>query len=159
MARVQCPVKSFETRHWAPREPLPIRNVAIHAAKKWNRELMHLCGTSPFRNMVPIAPTLFTRVGDGPEALGLPAGAIVCVVDFVKIWDAKAVVEHAKRFEDGAAEAWVEEFAMGDYSPGRYAWEASNVRILRNPVAVRGQQGFWTLTPKETRAVIAEMQW
>jgi len=35
------------------------------------------------------------------------------------------------------------EHIFGDFAPGRYAWELTNVKPLPEPVPARGQQGLW----------------
>ena len=35
------------------------------------------------------------------------------------------------------------ERAIGDWSPGRYAWELKGVRRLAEPIPYRGRQGLW----------------
>ncbi|MEK5166012.1 hypothetical protein NYE69_27200 [Paenibacillus sp. FSL R5-0527] len=35
------------------------------------------------------------------------------------------------------------EYHFGWYEKGRYAWELTDVRLLPEPVAVKGQQGLW----------------
>jgi hypothetical protein len=32
---------------------------------------------------------------------------------------------------------------FGDFTPGRFAWELSNIRRLPEPIPARGQQGIW----------------
>ena len=39
------------------------------------------------------------------------------------------------------------EFVCGDYSPGRFAWQTRNLRRLKEPVPVKGAQGFFNLPP------------
>ena len=36
-----------------------------------------------------------------------------------------------------------DEALFGDYSPGRFGWQLGDVRVLAQPVAVRGLQGLW----------------
>ena len=35
------------------------------------------------------------------------------------------------------------EIALGDWTPGRYAWELANVKILPEPIQAKGKQGIW----------------
>ena len=35
------------------------------------------------------------------------------------------------------------EIALGDWTPGRYAWKLANVKILQSPIPVKGKQGLW----------------
>jgi hypothetical protein len=37
-----------------------------------------------------------------------------------------------------------QEWAFGDYSPGRFAWELRNVRRLPEPILARGALSLWT---------------
>ena len=42
------------------------------------------------------------------------------------------------------------EIALGDWTPGRYAWELANVKPLPRPIPVKGKQGLWNFEiPKE----------
>ena len=38
-----------------------------------------------------------------------------------------------------------EELALGDFSPGRYAWRFTAVFKLDEPIPYRGAQGIWTI--------------
>lgn len=170
IARRMCPQKRFETRGWKP-STMPLRNLVIHQSAKWSTELRDLC----------FAPTFHEALGYPPRQLGpgsrdirallrwsenaalphggrITLGAALCVVDVIKVWTTEGLKEYAKRFEDGAAEAWFEEFRFGDYSPGRFAWEMDNVRILSEPVPLIGRQGLWELTNTESNLVRAAMK-
>lgn len=35
------------------------------------------------------------------------------------------------------------EIMFGDWTPGRWAWEMENVKLLPDPVPMRGSQGLW----------------
>jgi hypothetical protein len=41
------------------------------------------------------------------------------------------------------------ELLFGDWTPGRYAWEIANVKVLDHPVKMRGSQGLWTVHDPE----------
>lgn len=111
--------KSIETRNWQT----PYRGpLAIHAAK--TQTAMKLCDVEPFGS------ALFT----GPLALDdLPFGAIVAVCTLV---DCKPT---ALLF-DLVGEP---EYSFGDYSIGRYGWMLEDIRVLDEPIPMRGQQGMW----------------
>ncbi len=55
----------------------------------------------------------------------------------------------------GTSEAAVtpREAALGDFSPGRFAWALSSVQPLLRPVAVRGRQRIFNLLPAVEDAV------
>ena len=36
-----------------------------------------------------------------------------------------------------------DEMAIGDWTPGRYAWELDNIELLPLPIPARGRQGLW----------------
>ena len=58
----------------------------------------------------------------------LPSMAILCVVD---LWECHKT---PGRFPEA-------EYTYGDLSPGRWAWELRNLRVLRVPVGIKGQLG------------------
>ena len=66
----------------------------------------------------------------------LPLGAVVCTVQIVA----------CHRTED-LQDISEEERSMGDFSPGRYAWELQDVEVFDQPVPARGNLGFWNWTP------------
>ena len=39
------------------------------------------------------------------------------------------------------------EWELGDFTPGRYAWEIIGVEKLAQPVPLRGYQGLWNVPP------------
>ena len=42
-----------------------------------------------------------------------------------------------------------QEMALGDWTPGRYAWELRNIKLLPEPIPAKGQQGLWNWEPPE----------
>ena len=40
------------------------------------------------------------------------------------------------------------EWELGDFTPGRYAWEIIGVEKLAQPVPLRGYQGLWNVPPE-----------
>jgi hypothetical protein len=110
-------MKRFETRHWATNYRGPL---AIHAAK---RPL-----TEDERWLLEDFPLAY---GHGP----LPFGAIVATCELV---DCLRITGHPG--DD-------REHALGEWSPGRYAWALVNVQRLPVPIPCRGAQGLWTWRP------------
>ena len=49
------------------------------------------------------------------------------------------------------------EWEVGDFTPGRYAWELTDVVKLAQPVPLRGYQGLWNLSVD--LALELEMEW
>ena len=85
---------------------------------------------------------LAIHAGKNAEAMaqagltGLPLGAVVCTVQLVACHQTEDVQDISE-----------EERSLGDFSPGRYAWELRDVVVLDPPVPARGNQGLWNWTP------------
>lgn len=141
--------KRIETRSW---ETLYRGPLAIHAAKKWNRELEDMCHTEPFRRVLmaerPNAGGMF-HDEDALKAI-LPFGAIVAVVRLV---DCAYIEPRTTPIER-------DERAFGDYTHGRFAWQTTGLRKLAEPIPFRGAQGLFDipddLIPTEEAATAAK---
>jgi len=135
--------KRFETRGWATRYRGPI---AIHAgAKRFSSvNLLEL----PFAAGAAITRAL------GITLDHLPYGCVIATAELVECWEITG--------NDGRGEAYIhlnaessrnghakfgliygDEYRYGDYSPGRYAWELANVKMLPKPIPAKGAQGLW----------------
>lgn len=132
--------KRIETRSWETMHRGPL---AIHAAKKRNRELSEMCGTDPFASALSPA---------GMGTHDLPFGAIVCVLNVtacLRTIDLPSwIVKHTEGLSSEVRARYalsVNERDFGDYSPGRFAWLTSNVRKLATPIPFRGAQGLFDI--------------
>lgn len=134
--------KCFETRSWNT----PYRGpVAIHAAKglggfkthpaekvsaaELRSRFVYACSQPPFASVLAehvLAP------GD------LPLGAIVAVCELTQT----APTEQVRGYLHGLEAAGAREIAFGDYSPGRFAFELTDVRQVE-PLECTGALGFW----------------
>lgn len=111
--------KHFETRHWFT----PYRGpLLIHAGKKCDRAILTAIHA--------LAPVLIPFGIHGPT--DLPFGAIVGRVQFVAC--------HRMRDIGPPSD---EERALGDWSPGRYAWAFEKPERFAAPIPYRGSQGFF----------------
>jgi hypothetical protein len=52
-------------------------------------------------------------------------------------------VTHFLSEDDSAICIERDELYFGDWTPGRYAWELANVKILEKPTPAKGKQGLW----------------
>ena len=151
--------KLYETRSWPTKYRGPI---AIHAGKRVDDAFQ--------RDITPLT-TMERLVACGitPENINdLQRGAIIATADLVNVWH---IVYHpgtnvdvAKHIPIGAESLTNDrrdphfhdyfvptekEVALGDWTPGRYAWELQNVRILPEPIPAKGQQGLWNWEPEK----------
>ena len=119
--------KTIETRSWAPPRALIGERIAIHAAKKNDRET--------FRNEVLLL---------GPTA-SVPRGAVVATA----VLDRIGQVRGGKRVEISPEPGkWlsggiIEADPYGDFSVGRWLWFLEDIEPLDPPIPAKGRQGFW----------------
>jgi hypothetical protein len=126
---IACGAKRIETRSWATSYRGPI---AIHAAKKWDRELredaLMLC-----REQRELSQSLnaigINRLSD------FPLGAVVCTANLLSCAPTEYLVK------DRGISALEE--ALGNYTPGRFGWILTDIKPLAKPVPVRGYQQLW----------------
>ncbi len=150
--------KRFETRSWST----SFRGlVAIHAAKK-------SFDTNPYldRELHPFASAL-----DLPDIYSfdsLPTGCIIATAELVNCWrivyhpgtnvdiarhipigaESMTTDKHAPDFADYFVPTELE-MLFGDWTPGRYAWEFTNMTILPQPIPAKGAQGLWNWQPPD----------
>lgn len=141
-------LKRIETRSWATRYRGPL---GIHAAAGLGpvggmKGLIALVGTPAFQQvLVPDAGggSYWEEITDAVRTL--PLGAILGQVNLVDC----VPVESYQTFRHGETR-WVvppgnisQEFAFGDYTPGRFAWLLDNVQPLPTPRSYRGALSLW----------------
>lgn len=140
---VALELKRFETRSWQTTHRGPL---AIHAAKGFAPE------ARAFAEDVAIPKYL---LGAGIRTADLlPRGVIICTVELegchrIHEWNDEQPAEgpspiYAWR-EDSDTAFWPgqQERELGDWSPGRFAWELEGVEIFEQQLQVRGQLGLW----------------
>ena len=108
--------KQWETRSW----PTNYRGLlAIHAAKGFPKAAKEFAEVE-------------RAIGRVPERIAI--GAFVAIARVVDV----------RRTEDVALELSGLERHLGDYTPGRYAWQLTDVHRLDEPIGCRGALGLWT---------------
>ncbi len=128
-----CGAKQYETRSWTTSYRGPI---AIHAAIVKPSRLWHLIES------IVGAVRKVLRMDDLDD---LPRGKIIAIADLVEIHEIKSdalVDEFGTAFIGGMAVSY-NELLFGDWTPGRYAWEIKNVKMLDKPIPAKGKQGLW----------------
>lgn len=131
---IACGAKQYETRSWATKYRGPI---AIHAAARYTRKWD--------------LPVDLVKVADAEMAAGrcsewgaMPFGVVIATAELVNVW---SIARHPGTYIPRLGDYFVpeKEAVLGDWTPGRYAWELSNVKILQPPIPVKGKQGLWNL--------------
>jgi hypothetical protein len=163
---IACGAKRFETRSWAPPRDLIGQPIAIHAAKKIDREAVlfaqDLCYGQHPTGGFELGDALEESWGGCPdELMGIFGNAtmpIGCVVAIARLDAAFQVGEAAEGTALPAARVvrrltsrqmpecfTVRYDDFGDYAAGRWAWLLRDVQAIKPPVAMKGAQGFFEL--------------
>lgn len=149
---IACGVKQYETRSWPTKYRGPI---AIHAAARYTRK---------WDLPVDLAKVVDMEMAAGrcPKWEAMPFGAVIATAELVDVWhiaynvgeDAEEARRHpiiAESMEGSKIDVPFgrqfvptgKEIILGDWAPGRYAWELANVKMLQSPIPVKGKQGLW----------------
>lgn len=125
---VAAGLKQWETRSWST----GYRGlVAIHAAKGFPREAREFAAVERGLGRVPARIVL---------------GAVVAVATLVDV----------KRTEEVGPSLSGLERHLGDYTPGRFAWQLADVHRLSEPIGCRGALGLWTPSPDVLAALFPD---
>ncbi len=134
--------KKYETRSWATNYRGPI---AIHAAQKpFNTD------TYLDRELYPFAKAL--NLPDIYSFDKLPYGCIIATAELIGCWE--ICVDGGDNGWDFAPtldnsyHATKQEMFFGDWTPGRYAWQFRNMKMLPEPIKTKGHQRLWNWEAK-----------
>jgi hypothetical protein len=119
--------KKFETRSWNTQHR---GEIAIHASKKIDKSV---CREEPFRSIL---------AKHGYTESNLPIGVILAtgkLLDCFKVIEDKGL---SATLNVGITVSG-NEYAFGDFSEGRFAWEIADVQALVEPIPAKGQLGLW----------------
>lgn len=155
-----CGAKKYETRSWATKYRGPI---AIHAGKQCYGPYaceLPIGFTDAAANAFWPGETDPCVICDGWDEL--PRGEIIATAEPVNIWricyHPGADVDRAMGIPVGAESMTLDkhhpdfnkviipseqELLFGDWTPVRYAWEITNVKMLDKPIPCKGHQGLW----------------
>lgn len=128
-----CGAKQFETRSWATSYRGPI---AIHAAKKDISDVLRILPRDIAAKM---------KKAIGTEWKDLPTGAVIATAELVNVWNI-AYYPGTYLPQLGGDFVSENERAFGDWTPGRFAWDFSDMKLI-TPVPVKGKQGLWRWEP------------
>lgn len=155
--------KRVETRGW----PITHRGpLLIHAAKKWNGSLRHLCATEPFLTaLVGLGMPNRTSSANwkAPTPKDMPFGEIVGRVAVVECYPTEGVDfdragldvtprDPVWQYAPGKLRLWPEpEEAFGDYGAGRFAFLCADFTAFAEPIPYRGMQGLFEVPDDVTQ--------
>lgn len=130
--------KKFETRSWSTKHR---GEIAIHAGKKINKEA---CSKPEIKEALD---------RHGYTVDNLPTGAVVATALLNECYEVIRENSEAQMVmfdKTNGTKFWEvnkngNEFAFGDFSLGRYAWEMAEVELMDKPLPAKGQQGLWNL--------------
>lgn len=142
---IACGAKQFETRSWPTKYRGPI---AIHAAKK------------PFDTDCYLDRELhvFASALGLPDIYSfekLPYGAVIATAELVGCHrilnngSGKKLSAYLQRANYAREYIQGNELLFGDWTPGRYAWELQDVKLLATPIPAKGKQGLWNWEDRE----------
>ena len=138
-------LKHLETRSWSTAYRGPL---GIHASLGKPRHVRILCEHDEFmqRALAQLSMT-FDELPRG----GLVAVASMQLCRRIVPEGAHAGLAFTNARELDPARLPPEEYAFGDYSPGRFAWELVDVLRLAEPVPARGMLQLWEI-PADVRS-------
>jgi hypothetical protein len=116
-------IKTHETRSWATNQ---CGMFVIHASKRTK------FSDEAFDDLFYELPELFTEHGV-TEPDDLAYGSAVGTATLVA----------CHRTERRITGVSLQETDLGDWTPGRFAWEFTGAYLLPEPIPYRGQQGIW----------------
>ena len=124
----------YETRSWATQYRGPM---AIHAAAREPKNIF---------NQMSGTITSILGAGNLPD---YPRGAIIATADLIACHEMQEDENGNMGFwrnSNGRKEFYAisaPQAALGDWQPGRYAWEFTNMRRLDKPIPAKGGQRIW----------------
>ena len=143
--------KKYETRSWQTNYRGPI---AIHAGKKKAGEVIRsLHNQFSTQRKMAIALGMY-EYSYSQDFDALPHGAIIATAELVGCHFmyhrsgeyGTDIGSGVLRINEKIIKPTAEELLFGDWTPGRYAWELANVRMLPEPIPAKGKQGLWEWT-------------
>lgn len=161
---VACGAKPYETRHWAPPRELIGQRIAIHAAKKVDKDAKAFAedlmygqhGADGFALAEKLSATMQGIPDELMGLLGMAAMPMGCIVCEATLDAAFQLGEQATGTARPAASVvrrlvsrqmpdcfTVRYDDFGDYAAGRWAWLLRDVTVIKPDRGTIGRQGFF----------------
>lgn len=132
--------KRIETRSWQTTFRGPL---AIHASKKRPPRQ----GDLPWDTFSTITNAITKALGCWDcKWSNIPLGCVIATCRLVNCIKINPFLSGQYCFISSAGikyELSQNEYAFGDYTPGRYAWILEDVKLLPEPIPAKGMQGLW----------------
>lgn len=138
---IACGAKKYETRSWKTNYR---GKIAIHAGAR---------PVLPYLHREAEKKTRLKMIEAVGNPVLLPVGGIIATAELVECWEihgtrgrgasSKEVYIDKYDPENDVTIIDGDELLFGDFTPGRYAWEFANVKMLPEPIAARGAQRLW----------------
>ncbi|MCP1133406.1 ASCH domain-containing protein [Paenibacillus polysaccharolyticus] len=117
----------YETRSWKTR----YRGLlAIHASQKVDKQA---CKSELIRSLL---------AKNGYTEQSLPTGVILATCELTNCYQV-IDANHTSAILDCGKVVTGEDFLLGDYSPGYFAWEIAGFRLLKHYIPTKGKLGLW----------------
>lgn len=154
---VAITAKKNETRSWATKYRGPL---AIHASARMSHAQKELCYREPFKTALSDAGLFYPLVAklgashkkDRVFPYDFPLGAVIAtcnLLDCLEIVsvevgseDVSLMLRLAESNITAGATIGKQEYAFGDYTPGRFVWRLADVKQIE-PVPAKGRLGLW----------------
>jgi len=117
----------YETRSWKTRYRGPL---AIHTSRKVDKQA---CKYEPIRSLL---------AKNGYTEQNLPTGVILATCALTNCYQVIDADDTSAILDSGEVVTG-DDFLLGDYSPGYFAWEIAGFRLLKPCIPVKGKLGLW----------------
>lgn len=141
-------VKRIETRSW----PTPYRGVvAIHASKRFDSLCLDAAGKEPMLGYLRTSGKEAMLRPTNKDCFTETRGRIIAIADLIGcVLIPKVGVGSELIYQvDGhttSSRITLDEWNMGWFGPGRFAWIFASVRELLLPIPATGSLGLWDVT-------------
>ncbi|MBZ0291402.1 MAG: ASCH domain-containing protein [Anaerolineae bacterium] len=126
---IACGLKKYETRSWTTRHR---GLIAIHAAAQNGQYY-----ADGWQTLELLRARFGKQLADASFPTVAPFGCIVAVATLKAVFHTEAIAPTLDALE----------LAVGNFEPGRAAWQLVDVHRLNIPIPARGAQGLWEWTP------------